>query len=116
MLPYQSDWWGLLKSSTALITMSEAEGSPNVLLEAVAGRCPVIVSNIDEHKEILGEQSEYYVDLFDSKALSIAILKVLQNLNTSSVKTNNAFTSTNKYEISTIAREYSTLYNSILLK
>ena len=73
MLPYQKDWWGLLKVASVLVSMSRFEGQPNVVLETMAAGCPLIVSDIPEHREILSKDSAIFVETDNSVALAKAI-------------------------------------------
>jgi glycosyltransferase involved in cell wall biosynthesis len=116
IVPFMSEWWGFLKSSAALITMSEVEGSPNVLIEAIAAKCPTIVSKIEEHMEIVDEESTYFIDLFDVKELSTIMLKIIYNPDESISKANKAFKCLPNYDIYDNTGLYSSVYNSILLK
>jgi glycosyltransferase involved in cell wall biosynthesis len=79
MLPYQRDWWGLLKLASALVSVSRYEGHPNVVLESMAAGCPLIVSDIQEHREFLNETSAVLVPPEDPAALAQAIATVLQD-------------------------------------
>ena len=76
-LPYQADWWGLLKTATALINATRFEGQPNVVLEAMAAGCPVVVSDIPQHREIVDETSALLVPRDDPGALATALASVL---------------------------------------
>lgn len=77
VLPYQSDWWRWLKVAAGLISMSRFEGNPNVVLEAMAGCCPVILSDIPAHREIADASSASFVPVDDVDALASAIGKLL---------------------------------------
>jgi glycosyltransferase involved in cell wall biosynthesis len=68
------NWHKSLRDTVALISMSKFEGQPNVLLEAAAGNCPLIISDIPEHKEIFDKKSAIFVPLDNFKKLSEAIL------------------------------------------
>ncbi|HPF40770.1 MAG TPA: glycosyltransferase [Phycisphaerae bacterium] len=46
---------GWLKSADALVFPSRTEGCPNVVLEAMAARCPVIASRIPPHAQLLAD-------------------------------------------------------------
>lgn len=74
---YRSDWWGFLKVATALISMSRFEGQPNVVLETMAAGCPLIVSDIPEHRELLTEESATFAPPDDYVALAESIDLVL---------------------------------------
>lgn len=77
MLPFQSRWWGFLKSASALVSMSRCEGQPNVVLEAMAAGCPLILSDIPEHREILSDDSAIFVPVDNSVALAESIRSLL---------------------------------------
>ncbi|MCX7144229.1 MAG: glycosyltransferase [Proteobacteria bacterium] len=77
--PYRHDWWGLLPGAAMLISMSRYEGNPNVVLEAMAAGCPLIVSDISEHREFLDESSALLVPLDNANRLAEAIMKVLSD-------------------------------------
>ena len=52
---YRADLWSLMKGADVLATPSRFEGTPNVVLEAMACGCPVVASDIPEHREVLDE-------------------------------------------------------------
>jgi glycosyltransferase involved in cell wall biosynthesis len=77
LLPYQSNWWGALKTATALINASRLEGQPNVVLEAMAAGCPVIVSDIPPHREFLDEESSQLFPVGNARALADALVATI---------------------------------------
>lgn len=79
MLPFQSRWWGWLKRASALVSMSRSEGQPNVVLEAMAAGCPLIMSDIPEHREILSEDSAIFVPVDNAVALAESISALLSD-------------------------------------
>lgn len=76
LLPFQDDWWGRLKGAAAVVSTSQFEGQPNVVLEAMAARCPLVVTDIPQHREFLDEQSALFVGKNDPAALSRAIAQL----------------------------------------
>jgi glycosyltransferase involved in cell wall biosynthesis len=68
------NWLKNIRHATGLISMSKFEGQPNVLLEAAAANCPLIISDIPEHKDIFDKKSAMFVPLDNYKKLSEAIL------------------------------------------
>lgn len=73
------NWFKNLSYSTGLISMSRFEGQPNVLLEAAAANCPLIISDIPEHKDIFDKKSAMFVPLDNYKKLSEAIQFLASN-------------------------------------
>lgn len=69
-----------LRRSTALVLPSHSEGMPNVVLEAMATRTPVIATPVGGLKEILTHQENaLLVNVGDPEDLSEKILLLLKN-------------------------------------
>ena len=51
--------WPLLKRADFLVSTSLFEGEPNAVLEAMECGCPLVVSDIPAHRELLGEDALY---------------------------------------------------------
>lgn len=114
VLPYQENWWGFLKTATALISTSRFEGQPNVVLEAMAARCPLIVSDIPAHRAILDEQSALIVALDNPEALSTAIKALMADPDSARARAKRAFERVASFTIQATADGYERAYASIL--
>ena len=77
LLRYTENWWGMLKGAAVLVSLSSYEGNPNVVLEAIASGCPLILSDIDAHRELLDDDAAIFVPKGDTDALKDAINQVL---------------------------------------
>jgi glycosyltransferase involved in cell wall biosynthesis len=111
---YNSDWWGLLKSSNMLISMSYYEGSPNVILEAMAGKCPLIVSDIKGHREILRDDDALFVSKNDINALALSIEDIFKNKLSAIKRSDNAFEKIQAFSRENTITEYEKLYKKII--
>lgn len=60
-LGFRKDVPEQLASATLVVSMSNHEGLPNVLLETVAANRLAVVSDIPEHRELFGPDYPYYV-------------------------------------------------------
>ena len=67
---FTSDVWQRMKQAAVFVSVSKYEGSPNVVLESVACGCPVVLSDIAPHREILDDDCAFFVD--EKSPLSIA--------------------------------------------
>jgi glycosyltransferase involved in cell wall biosynthesis len=61
LVGYASNLWSLMKRAAVLVSVSRFEGNPNVVLEAMACGCPLIVSDIPAHRELLDEECAVFV-------------------------------------------------------
>ena len=77
LIGYTPRLWSLIKRAAALVAPSRFEGSPNVVLEAMACGCPLIVSDIPAHRELLDETCAIFAD--DAESIADAIQRILQD-------------------------------------
>ena len=47
--------WALMKKASVFVSLSAYEGCPNTVMEAMACGCPLVLSDIPAHREILDE-------------------------------------------------------------
>ncbi|RLD62354.1 MAG: hypothetical protein DRI95_13160 [Bacteroidetes bacterium] len=88
-----------LIASDFYISTSISEGLPNSVLEAMSLGLPPILSNIPSHKEIVGENYDYLIKIYDFDDLAYRIKKITNDdydkLSIESIKTvKENFTST----------------------
>lgn len=114
MLPFQPDWWGLLKIASILVSMSRFEGHPNVVLESMAAGCPLIVSDIPEHKELLSEDTAIMVPLENSLILAEAICSVLTDPMSATKRAECASKIVDDLTIHTSADAYESIYRKVM--
>jgi glycosyltransferase involved in cell wall biosynthesis len=115
VLPYQRDWWGYLKIATALVSTSRYEGQPNVVLEAMAAGCPLIVSDIPAHRAILDEHCAVFVPRDDPQALSRAIVSLLAAQGDARTRAERAATRAAAFSVHATTDEYQRVYSKVLL-
>jgi glycosyltransferase involved in cell wall biosynthesis len=114
ILPYQPDWWGWLKTADGLISMSRFEGNPNVVLEAMAGGCPVVLSDMPAHREIADASSALFVPVDNIPALSAAIGELVADREVALRRAEAASARVSSMTIEAMADAYEAVYNSVL--
>ncbi len=114
LLPYLSSWWEKLKGTSALISMSRYEGQPNVVLEAMAARCPLIVSEIPAYREFLHEDSAMLVPLDNPVILADAIISLLLDPVSANQRAERAAAYVDGLTIQLAADAYESVYKKVV--
>ena len=111
---FVSDVAADIKSSDVLIALSEYEGRPNVVLEAMAARTPLIVSDIPEHREILDSDSALFVAGDDPDEVAAAVLDVFRNREAANARAARARQTAEQWNAPRIAAQYAAVYDQIV--
>jgi glycosyltransferase involved in cell wall biosynthesis len=110
---YAANLWSLMKRANLTVSVSWFEGTPNVVLEAMACGCPLVVSDIAAHREFLDEQAAILVDPRDSRQIADAMIEVLDDPEAAARRARVAYDRVQRYSVSAIAREYADLYQEL---
>jgi glycosyltransferase involved in cell wall biosynthesis len=113
---YVSDLWSRLKSATMLVSPSRFEGSPNVVLEAMACRCPLIVSDIPAHREILDDRAALFADPNDAGAFADRIVQTIARPEAAAERARIAQLRAERYDLPQVALQYLTVYRDVLAR
>jgi glycosyltransferase involved in cell wall biosynthesis len=95
------------------ISTSKFEGHPNVILEAAAAGCPLLISDIPAHREILDDSSASYFDTGSVDAVLAGILDALENPQTIRQKALKAKQEVSKFRLETVVDRYLNLYTEL---
>lgn len=63
LLGFRKDVPRLMSRARVMLSFSLHEGMPNVVMEAIGAGLPAVVSDIPEHRALLGDEYPYYVRL-----------------------------------------------------
>jgi glycosyltransferase involved in cell wall biosynthesis len=74
LLGFRRDVPTLMRRARVLLSLSRHEGMPNVLMEAAAAGLPAVVSDIPEHRALLGDDYPYYVGLTSTPEEGAAVI------------------------------------------
>ena len=94
--------------------MSLIEGMPNVLLEAIASETITIISDIGAHRELIDEESTFFIPPKNEIKLAATILEVLKNLDHYQYKVNNASCVIADLTVTKIFSKYHRKYTKLL--
>jgi len=113
---YVSNLWSLMKRADVTVSVSWFEGSPNVVLEAMACGCPLVVSDIPTHREILDEDAAVFVDPANPQRVADGIIRSLGDPEKAQQRARIAQDHVQRYSLSTVAKEYADLYRELALR
>lgn len=65
--------WSWLRRAQAFVSLSDFEGHPNAVIEAMAAGCPVIASDIPEHRAILTDSAAAFIDHRNPATIAAAV-------------------------------------------
>ena len=113
---YVPEVWALMKRASIFISLSLFEGQPNTVLEAIVCGCPLVVSDIPEHREFLDEKAALLINPRDPQAISEAIINVLSSPGDALRRAQNARLRVEHRSMSAIAQQYEQVYLKVLEK
>jgi glycosyltransferase involved in cell wall biosynthesis len=102
--------WALMKKASVFVSLSAFEGCPNTVMEAMACGCPLVLSDIPAHREILDERSALFVDPSNIQQTADTILQSLRNEDASKGRALIAKQKTQEWSIAEMARDWERVY------
>ena len=111
---YTPRLWNLMKRASVVVLPSRFEGSPGVVLEAMACSVPLVVSDIPEHRELVDQCSALLVDVESSEAFAAAIEEVLDAPEATAARAAAAKQRIERHAPASVARQYDDVYRSLL--
>jgi len=106
--------WALMKKASVFVSLSKYEGCPNTVMEALVCGCPLVLSGINAHREILNESCAHFVDPSNILKTADAILQALCKKDAPKERALIAKEKTQKWTIPEMARNYEKVYMELL--
>jgi glycosyltransferase involved in cell wall biosynthesis len=107
--------WALMKKAAVFVSLSAYEGCPNSVMEAMSCSCPLVLSDIPAHREILDESCALFVEPFNIQQTADTILQILTNVGASKARAMIARRKAQEWPIAEMARNYERVYEEMRL-
>jgi glycosyltransferase involved in cell wall biosynthesis len=104
-------WMG---QAAACVSVSHFEGHPNVVMEAAAVGCPLVLSDIAAHRELFDETSASLVPADSPSRIAEAVLDTLQNPVLARERAARARTIAAKFDLVSVAASYRLIYEGVV--
>jgi glycosyltransferase involved in cell wall biosynthesis len=106
--------WYWMRRASVFVSPSLFEGNPNTVQEAMALKCPLVVSDIPEHREILDETTAVFCDPGSARDIANAIEDALTDQRASTARARRAQQRCVSWSIEARALEHMAFYESIV--
>jgi glycosyltransferase involved in cell wall biosynthesis len=107
------DVWSWIRAADVFVSPSRFEGMPNAVMEAMALGCPVVVSDIPSHREVLAEDEALFVPCEDASAIAAALERVLDAPGEAAARAARARARAGAWSIEALAARHARVYESI---
>lgn len=116
IFPYTTQLWSWMKRANVFLSVSLFEGSPNTILEAAVQGCPLILSDIPQHRELLSEDTSFFVSPGSPDDIAHGILKALRDPESAKRKAQSACQKVSPLTVDSVANEYLGVYRLALAR
>lgn len=110
---FTTELWRWMRRASAFVSVSLFEGNPNTVLEAMAVGCPLVVSTIAQHREILDDTMAQFCDPMSVVEIASAIDAVLCAPELAARRAATARNAADEWSVESAARAYLDLYREI---
>ncbi len=114
LMGYSDQLYSWLKRADVFVSASLYEGAPNSVQEAIACRCPVVVSDIAAHREFLDEDSAFFVCPESAESIADGIMRALSDQDGCRIRAQQAYARLAARRADCIAEEYIAAYEEII--
>lgn len=116
LLGYTNELWGWMRHASVFVSVSRFEGNPNTVLEAMAVGCPLVVSDIPQHREILDDSTALFCDPNSIADVAASVGKALSDPAAAQVRAEMARQRSVQWSVEETARQYLRLYETLTFR
>ena len=114
MLGFTDAVWPLMKRADVLISPGLLEGLPNVVIEAAAAGCPLVLSDVPQHRALFDDRSATFAPPQDAAAFARAVESVLDDAKAAREKARRARAAIAGWSIERMTAEYLSIYEQLI--
>lgn len=107
----QLGWW--MSKASVCVSASRFEGNPNVVLEAAAVGCPLVLSDIPSHRELFGDDCALFAHSNSPEYFAKLILQAMDLPGAAQIRAQTARAVTNCYNLETVTQAWLRVYRSV---
>jgi len=111
---YSSNLAYWLQRASVCVSVSHFEGHPNVVIEAAAAGCPLVLSDISAHRELFGDESAAFVLADSPSHIAGFVVKVLDNPKEARERADRARATAMQWNLTTATKGYCSIYRKLV--
>lgn len=111
---YRDDLFRWMKAATVFVSPSRSEGRPNVVMEAMACGCPMVLSDIAPHREFVAEPEAIWCRTDDVASLREGLARALDDPEAARRRAALALTSIRRCSIDAMVDAYDSIYREVI--
>jgi glycosyltransferase involved in cell wall biosynthesis len=111
---FVQDIYAALRRADVFVSLSEAEGSPNAVQEAMACHTPIVLSDIAAHRELADARAAVLIDGRDAAAVAEALIACLRHRPAAQARAAHAQTLAGVWSPAAMGAAYDALYRHVL--
>ncbi len=113
---YRDDLFRWMKAATVFVSPSRSEGRPNVVMEAMACDCPMVLSDIAPHREFVTPEEALWCRTDDGVSLRDGLARALDDPEAGKVRAALALTSIRRFSIDAMVDAYDAIYRQVVTR
>ena len=108
--------FGLMRVAAVLVSLSDFEGFPNVIAEAMKCECPLVLSDIPAHRDLVPHDCGIFVNPRNVGDVAEAIKETLQKRSPSMLRAKRAKARIESFSVAAMATQYEQLYFNLVAR
>lgn len=110
---FLSNVWSWMKTADVFVSASRYEGMPNAVMEAMAAGCPIVLSDMVSHREVVPADGALFAPVEDPIALADALCDALTHREAALARAAVSSTAADAWSVDAVARRYAELYEQL---
>jgi glycosyltransferase involved in cell wall biosynthesis len=111
---YVSNVWSWMKRADVFVSVSEREGCPNAVIEAALCDCPLVLSDISAHRELVTDRGAFFAGADSPQSIAEAIVRALVDRGETAERVRAARASVHSLSAAEIAHRYQDVYEAVI--
>jgi glycosyltransferase involved in cell wall biosynthesis len=107
----ENEVWSWLRRADVFVSLSEYEGQPNAVMEAMAATCSLVISDIPEHRAFIDSDEALFVDEGNLRTAIASLLTDSKYRNSLAIR---ARSKIERYTVAEMVTAYDRLYRQII--